>query len=275
MTAAPETRTSETHPLEISEITLPESRSDQALAITFYPGKKEFSPRGNWDRDLDADLAVIRDWRPTDIIVIPTIKEQESIGSKASVSALHSVERFGKLHQAPVGQWPCPKDHLSRDIDALPILMTTPGRRVLIIGRYGQERSAVLAVEILMRDGVYRDLKDAKSAVERSREGSLATAAQHAYLDHYWKRRSLKGGPTYTGNPIEACKARAARLRIQLKSGGIEIGHSEALERVAHLEGLKNWSTLRARLQEEECRTEGPTQVTARWSLLYLSVNLG
>lgn len=268
MTDTPKARTSETHPLLISEIALPEGRTDQALAITFFPGKKEFSPRGAWDRDLDADLAVIRDWKPTDIIVIPTVKEQKNIGTKSSMMALQRAVINAKLHQTPEGQWPCPKDYLSRDIDALPTLMTTPGRRVLIIGRYGQERSAVLAVEILLRDGVYRDIDEAKFAVERGREGSLATAAQHSYLDHYWKRRRLKGGPTHVVSPIDACKARATRLRTMLKSDGIEMSHSQALERLAHMEGLKNWSTLRARQHEEEINAEAPTQVTARWSLL-------
>lgn len=274
MTDTPKARTSETHPLLISEIALPEGHEGMALAITFLPGKKEFSPRGDWDRDVEADLAVIRDWKPTDIILIPAKAEQAKLGTPELGDHFRRASIYADIHQAAASQWPCPKDSYSRDIDDLPVIMRTPGRRLLIIGRYGQERSTVLAVEILMRDGVYRELRQAKAAVEDARPESLATTAQLDYLDYYWKRRRLKGGPTYTSCPLDKAKSRAARLRKLLAAEGTDLSHSEALERLAHIEGLKNWSTLRARLMKSQASSETHSEIgmmaTARTSLLHI-----
>ncbi len=270
MTDTPKARTSETHPLLISEIGLPDVCSDRHIAFTFLPGKTEFSPRGSWERDLEADLDIVRAWRPSDIILMPTLEEQGNLGVTLTKDMLIENGVYADLYQAPESNWPRPKDYLTRDIDALPPFMNTPGRRLLIIGRHGQERSAVLAVELLLRDGVYRDLRDAKSAVSNARVGSLATISQQEYLDHFWKRRQLKGGPVHSVCAIEAHKLRATRLRDMLKSEGVEITHSEALERLAHLEGLKNWNTLRARLHEAQIGFESRNTVTARWSLLQM-----
>lgn len=47
---------------------------------------------------------------------------------------------------------------------------------------------------------------------------------------------------------IEQAKAEARALRLALKAQGQPISHGEALERVAHKRGARDWNTLHARL---------------------------
>lgn len=52
-------------------------------------------------------------------------------------------------------------------------------------------------------------------------------------------------------NNREQAKARARELRARLSSAGTPISHSEALERVAHELGYRDWNTASARLSNE------------------------
>ncbi len=45
----------------------------------------------------------------------------------------------------------------------------------------------------------------------------------------------------------DALKLQAKRLRQQLKTNGVEVGHSKSLELVAQQYGARDWNTLQAR----------------------------
>ncbi len=61
-------RTSASHPLQISTVSLP---GGGAIGITFCPGKCGPSISGfQWERDLDADLAVISDWGAQAVVTL-------------------------------------------------------------------------------------------------------------------------------------------------------------------------------------------------------------
>lgn len=47
--------------------------------------------------------------------------------------------------------------------------------------------------------------------------------------------------------PVEELKSQAKRLRQSLAGKGTSIGHSEALEMIAHQYGARDWNTLHAR----------------------------
>jgi hypothetical protein len=47
--------------------------------------------------------------------------------------------------------------------------------------------------------------------------------------------------------PVDALKLQAKRLRQQLKSSGVALGHSQSLELVAQQYGARDWNTLQAR----------------------------
>ena len=53
-------KTSASHPLRIDAVTAP---GGGLIGMTFCPGKKQVSAvSGTWDRDLGADLDLIREW---------------------------------------------------------------------------------------------------------------------------------------------------------------------------------------------------------------------
>ncbi|GHC54620.1 glyoxalase superfamily protein [Neogemmobacter tilapiae] len=55
---------------------------------------------------------------------------------------------------------------------------------------------------------------------------------------------------------VGEAKAQAKLLRSRLLAEGQVISHSEALERVAHLAGARDWNTLHARLAKGQARVE-------------------
>ena len=46
--------------------------------------------------------------------------------------------------------------------------------------------------------------------------------------------------------PVEELKAQAKRLREELKTKGVSLSHSAALELLAHQHGVRDWNTLHA-----------------------------
>ncbi len=55
-----------------------------------------------------------------------------------------------------------------------------------------------------------------------------------------------------TVNSISEAKSKAKALRDALAAQGTPIGHAQALERVAHEEGARDWNTLHAKLSRAQ-----------------------
>lgn len=245
-------RTSETDPLMIDEIQLPDHLEGCALGITFCPGKTETTPTGNWARDLQADLAVIRDWAPDFIILALAPAEAEALRVKGLERAIEKATRYKPTYQDAWCDWPAPRTADRRFIDILP-RMFRGYRRVLIIGRNGGARSGNIATELLMRDAGMRQLDRAIAAVNAARPHAVDTVAQRDYLSHHWHRRRLPGPtPDLTAPAVTAAKTRAARLRRMMAEDGQDISLSASLERVARLEGYRDWNGYRASLVRQD-----------------------
>ena len=59
--------TSRSHPLQIDTIELSPGR----LGLTFCPGKKQPDAlSGSWDRDLELDLAAVRQWGAAAVVTV-------------------------------------------------------------------------------------------------------------------------------------------------------------------------------------------------------------
>lgn len=69
-------RTSETHPLYVDFVQIESDQIRGKLGLTFAPGKCHPSPTGDWARDLDKDLARLREHWKTDLLV-SLIEEHE------------------------------------------------------------------------------------------------------------------------------------------------------------------------------------------------------
>ena len=79
-------RTSSSHPLRIDSVTV---SGGGRVGMTFCPGKKDrHAMTGRWDRDLDADLASIREWGASLLVTLVedhelALLEVPDLGSRA------------------------------------------------------------------------------------------------------------------------------------------------------------------------------------------------
>ncbi|MCC2638233.1 MAG: phosphatase [Moraxellaceae bacterium] len=178
--AAATPRTSDSHPLRIHPLAVPGLVGE--IGLTFCPGKKSDSLYGGrWERDLDKDLAVIRQWGTTAVV---TVMERHEFG-------LLGVPEFPEVMAREPLQW-----HLLRirdsDVpapdfeDAWPAVSTElqsrlrRGERIVIHCRGGLGRTGLVAARLLIELGV--PAKDAVQRIRDCRPGAIETWEQRMYL---------------------------------------------------------------------------------------------
>lgn len=174
----PRPMTSLTHPLRIDAVEAP---GGGLIGMTFCPGKKQ--PRaasGPWDRDLDLDLARVREWGA---VAVVTLMEAHEL-------AKYKVERLGTAVEALGMEW----HHLpiiDVDIPRGPFealwVRSGPrlrehlaaGRRILLHCRGGLGRTGTIAARLLAELGT--PARDAVATVQKARPGTLETDEQVAH----------------------------------------------------------------------------------------------
>lgn len=170
-------QTSQSSPLRIAEVRFGEREG--RLGLTLCPGKKD--PEYGWDRDLDEDLRVIRNWGASTVISLIEPHEFEllhvpdlgQIGIRIGMKWIHLPirdvdvpdERFEHGWQV-VGQ------EIHQRLDA--------GERILIHCRGGIGRTGLVAARILVERGCVP--RDAVHRVRAVRPGAIETHAQEQYV---------------------------------------------------------------------------------------------
>ena len=88
-------KTSQTHPLEIGTIELPETGG--RIGLTLCPGKKQLhAMNGSWDRDLPTDFKAIEDWGAR--VIINLIEDHEMVALQVEDTVRYLPERACYLH---------------------------------------------------------------------------------------------------------------------------------------------------------------------------------
>ncbi|MEP3670365.1 MAG: hypothetical protein ABJN42_26955 [Roseibium sp.] len=249
-TASDLRRTSITDPLIITEI----PHGNLTIGITCCPGRKGKSMSGTiWDRDLGADLEVIRDWGPDTIVTMggmedfglgyhhPGPYEQDRSNIIKNVAQLFEVEP-----RPLISRYSLVLDEKFSPGGDLPEIMVDKafyqGGRILFISPRGLERAGALAAAALRRTGM--DVEAAIQMVNGRKPGSITTIAQREFLGAI---------ETLEQTSIKQKK----RLEREKQPPGIQVVKSElregekrsaGLERIAKREGFKNWSTMHAAL---------------------------
>lgn len=72
-------RTSETHPIYVDLVPEEHTKSPGRLGMTFAPGMKTPGRHGRWERDLKADLRVLREEYGANVLV-SVMEEHEYSG---------------------------------------------------------------------------------------------------------------------------------------------------------------------------------------------------
>lgn len=137
-------RTSETDPLRISCWDV----NGTTLGLTFMPGKTGPSMHGDdWNRDLDTDLAVIRDWAPTAGIVVTMDGQMFGNSFQPQIAAVAEMG-FSKMSIPPFG---LPD---ARQIDVIDHLVRARPARILVISERGMERGGAIIARMMHQLGV-------------------------------------------------------------------------------------------------------------------------
>lgn len=170
-------QTSQSSPLCIAEVLFGEREG--RLGLTICPGKKD-EGRG-WDRDLEDDLRVIRNWGGSTVITLIEAHEFKLLQvPKLNETAARMGLRWIHLPIRDVDVpdqrfdlgWQTVGSEIHQRIDA--------GERILIHCRGGLGRSGLVAARILIERGCAP--QDAVHRVRAVRPGAIETRAQEHYV---------------------------------------------------------------------------------------------
>ena len=172
-------RTSETDPLLIAQV----PAGAGLVGLTICPGKRGNSVFGaGWERDLDADVRVIREWGAAAVVTLIEDHEFEMLG----------VERLGEAVRAAGMEW----HHLPiRDVQVPDARFEAgwasagvrlgdrlrEGERVLVHCRGGLGRTGMVAARLLVEVAGVTP-RQALDGVREARHGAVETPEQEAWV---------------------------------------------------------------------------------------------
>ncbi|HYW75085.1 MAG TPA: cyclin-dependent kinase inhibitor 3 family protein [Gammaproteobacteria bacterium] len=172
--------TSTSDPLRIDSVAVP--GTEAKIGMTLCPGKfQPWGQHGAWRRDLDTDLAAIKDWGASTLITLIEDREFESL----SVTALPERAR---AHGLAWYHWPIADQQLpgqrfeQRWQQAFPAVRQRleAGEHLVVHCMGGLGRTGIVAARILVEFGT--DPKTAVRRIRAARPGAIETAAQLRYV---------------------------------------------------------------------------------------------
>ena len=179
-------RTSITDPIQVNQVSYLDHLGK--IGLTICPGKKGPSSfGGNWDRDLDRDLAVIQEEFDPRVIITLMTEEELNLSKVPATTLSRKIKDLNvEWIHLPINELKAPDKVFAESwaknsweiLDHL-----RHGSNVLVHCRGGMGRSGVVASMILMELGM--DLEEAISQVRRKRPGSIETQEQEAYVRGY------------------------------------------------------------------------------------------
>jgi ADP-ribosyl-[dinitrogen reductase] hydrolase len=173
-------RTTLTHPLQIA--TIPVGENGGRIGITLCPGKVDPSSVGGpWDRDMGADITVIRKWGASLVLTLIEPHEFDLLKVRGLPKAVRETGMVW-LH-APIPDVSVPGSAFNaawKTIGPRISKQLREGRSVVVHCRGGLGRAGMIAAKLLTMMG-----EDASTAIERIRSvrpGAIETSEQEAYV---------------------------------------------------------------------------------------------
>lgn len=186
-------RTSATHPLRVDFVDSAAHNLPGRLGLTFAPGKRQRDAlTGHWDRDLDADLARLRDEYGADLLV-SLMEEHEYEELRIADLRDRAVDYGIEVLWFPVKDTQCPESEeefaaaIGRVVGAL-----REGQTVIIHCKGGLGRTGLTAAACLLSAGSSLTADEAIRAVRRARAGAVENERQEEFVARY--ARGLRPG---------------------------------------------------------------------------------
>ncbi len=173
-------RTSASHPLLIAEVRPNEEFG--YIGITFCPGKYDrFAATGIWERDLAADLSVIKGWNASIVLTLLEMEEIHSLRVTGLEQEIHQ-QQMDWIHM-PIKDFSIP-DHQfeTRWQQEGKVLRQSlrSGNNILVHCKGGLGRAGMIAARLLVELGM--EPKEAIRLVRHKRQGAIETPAQLALV---------------------------------------------------------------------------------------------
>jgi ADP-ribosyl-[dinitrogen reductase] hydrolase len=173
-------RTSLTHPLQIA--TVPVGENGARVGLTLCPGKVDHTSAGGaWERDLQADVAAIRDWGASSVLTLLEAHEFDLLKVRGLPEAVRGMGMI--WHQAPIADVSVPGpafDAAWQTIGPRLVKQLRQGQSLVVHCRGGLGRAGMIAAMLVTITG--EDPRSATERVRAVRPGAIETPAQEAYV---------------------------------------------------------------------------------------------
>jgi ADP-ribosyl-[dinitrogen reductase] hydrolase len=177
---APSVRTSQSHPLRIATLSLGGGK----IGLTLCPGKQQSGGlSGKWSRDLDLDLAAIRDWGARHVVTLLEPREMAALRVMALPGKVAAMGMRWQHLPIPDGgtpgegfeeSWAGAFPHWRQSLAA--------GHGVLFHCMGGLGRAGTVSARLLMSLQAGLAPAEAIARVRQVRPGAIETVGQEAYL---------------------------------------------------------------------------------------------
>jgi len=172
-------RTSETDPLRIAQV----PAGAGLVGLTICPGKRDASVFGaSWDRDLDADVRVIREWGAAAVV---TLIEDHEFGMLGVERLSQAVRDAGmEWHHLPIRDVHVPDARFEAGWASAVVRIgdrLRNGERVLVHCRGGLGRTGMVAARLLV-EFAGATPQQALDDVRAARHGAVETPEQEAWV---------------------------------------------------------------------------------------------
>jgi protein-tyrosine phosphatase len=183
-------RTSQSHPLHVDFLEPDVTGLPGRIGLTFAPGRKDEGATATWDRDLDTDLARLRDhFRASTLVCL--LPAQELV--RLQIGELVGRARAAGLEvlRLPISDFSAPgsDDEFTHLVVAV-LERVRAGKTVVIHCRAGLGRTGMTAAACLAALG--SGPQEAIAAVRRVRPGAVETEEQESYVARFAAR--ARGG---------------------------------------------------------------------------------
>jgi protein-tyrosine phosphatase len=172
-------RTSETDPLRIAVVLV---RAGQ-VGLTICPGKRGDSVYGaSWERDLDTDVRVIREWGAAAVVTLIEDHEFEMLGVERLPQAVRDAGM--EWHHLPIRDVQVPDARFEAGWASAGARLgdrLRNGERVLVHCRGGLGRTGMVAARLLV-ECAGATSQQALDAVRQARPGAVETPEQETWV---------------------------------------------------------------------------------------------